>query len=602
MVAANRGWVMRRRQVLASGVATVATTSQGVWSRTLAATPRSADRVRPSDAGWPDAAAWQRLKDQVGGSLHPGTALFSGCDPSRPATCTEVETGIRNPFYIGDQNGGTQVSGWLDAWAPAPSAFVVAAQKTSDVVAAVNFARVHNLRLVVKGAGHSYQGTSNAPDSLLIWTRAMKAVTLHDQFVPKGSDAAPVPAVSAQSGAVWIDLYDAVTTKAGRYVQGGGCADVGVAGLIQSGGFGVHSKGCGTAASSLLEAEIVTADGRVRIVNAHNDPDLLWAIKGGGGGSFGVVTRVTLKTDPLPAFFGGAFGKINATSDKAFHDLIKRFLNFYGEVLFNPGWGEQVRFGPGNQIEINMQSHDLTADQIKAVWQPFFDWVHASPMDYEIASPLSTYARPARTAWVVDGNQSMERDLRPGAPAHRGWFKGDQGEVGAYLHGYDSMWLPSDLLIKPGVLVDALFAASRFKMVRLFFNKGLSGANREVVKRVLDTAMNPDVINSFALAIIADGEGAAYPGQPKGAVDVPMAKADATAIERAAAALRTAAPDAGSYVSESNYFNANWQAAFWGRNYPRLRAVKRIYDPTGLFVVHHGVGSEDWSPDGFRRV
>ena len=209
---------------------------------------------------------------------------------------------LRNPFYVGDQVAGTQVSGWLDAWTPAPSAYAVAARNSRHVAAAVNFAREHNLRLVVKGAGHSYLGTSNAPDSLLVWTRAMNKVTVHDTFVGSGCEGkvTPVPAVSAESGAVWIDLYDVVTTQGRRYVQGGGCADVGVAGLIQSGGFGSFSKGFGSAAASLLEAEVVTADGVVRVVNACRNPDLFWAIKGGGGGSWGVVTRVTVRTHELP--------------------------------------------------------------------------------------------------------------------------------------------------------------------------------------------------------------------------------------------------------------------------------------------------------------
>jgi FAD binding domain len=105
-----------------------------------------------------------------------------------------------------------------------PSAYAVKARSSGDVAAAVNFARDNNLRLVVKGAGHSYQGTSNAPDSLLIWTRAMDKVTLHDAFAPQGCEGkiAPVPRVSAEAGAVWIDLYHAVTGEADRYVQGGG--------------------------------------------------------------------------------------------------------------------------------------------------------------------------------------------------------------------------------------------------------------------------------------------------------------------------------------------------------------------------------------------
>lgn len=220
------------------------------------------------------------------------------------------------------------MSGWLDAWTPAASVYAVRARNAADVSAAVNFAREHNLRLVVKATGHSYLGTSNAPDSLLIWTRGMNEVVLHDSFVGQGcaGHVAPTPAVSAGAGAMWIDLYDAVTAKSSRYVQGGGCTDVGVAGLVQSGGFGSFSKGFGTAAASLLEAEIVTADGQVRIANACTNPDLYWALKGGGGGSWGVVTRLTLRTHPLPQFFGAAWGKVQAKSDEAYRRLIARFV------------------------------------------------------------------------------------------------------------------------------------------------------------------------------------------------------------------------------------------------------------------------------------
>ena len=77
---------------------------------------------------------------------------------------------------------------------------------------------------------------------------------------------------------------------------------VGVAGLIQSGGFGSFSKAYGMAAAGLIEAEVVTADGAVRIANACTNPDLFWGLKGGGGGSLGVVTQLTLRTRDLPEF------------------------------------------------------------------------------------------------------------------------------------------------------------------------------------------------------------------------------------------------------------------------------------------------------------
>ncbi|HEY6823777.1 MAG TPA: FAD-binding protein, partial [Steroidobacteraceae bacterium] len=229
----------------------------------LSAGPAAAplQRVRPGEPGWPSAADWRKLDDAVGGALLEVRALFSACESDRGSTgCREVFANIQNPFYIGDQAGGTQVSGWLDAWTPAPSAYALKARNSADVAAGVNFARERRLRLAVKGGGHSYQGTSSAPDSLLIWTRALNQITLHDAFVPAGCAGKfeAAPAVSAGAGAMWIDLYDAVTSRAGRYVQGGGCTSVGVAGLVQSGGFGSFSKGFGSAAAGLLEAEIVT--------------------------------------------------------------------------------------------------------------------------------------------------------------------------------------------------------------------------------------------------------------------------------------------------------------------------------------------------------
>jgi len=117
-----------------------------------------------------------------------------------------------------------------------------------------------------------------------------------------------------------MHAYDAVTTKGGRYVQGGGCATVGVAGLIQSGGFSNFSKNYGSAAAGLLEAEIVTAMARCGSPMPAPIPIYLGNQRGGGG-SLGVVTRVTLRTRELPEYFGAVFGTIKAASDSAYREL-----------------------------------------------------------------------------------------------------------------------------------------------------------------------------------------------------------------------------------------------------------------------------------------
>ncbi|MDE1959599.1 MAG: FAD-binding oxidoreductase [Xanthomonadaceae bacterium] len=580
------------------------------WAGSPLGAPRS--RVRPGDPGWPAAAQWEQLRQAVGGRLIELQSPLHAClkAPDNDA-CRAMFAQLRNPFYIGDQPGLTQSSGWFRAWTSHPSAYAVAAESTADVVAAVNFARAHNLRLVVKGGGHSYQGTSDAADSLLVWTRHMSAITLHDAFVGQGcaGTQAPQPAVTIEAGAMWADAYHAVTTQAGRYVQGGGCTSVGVAGLVQSGGFGSFSKNYGTAAAGLLEAEIVTADGAVRIANACTNPDLFWGIKGGGGGSLGVVTRLTLRTRELAQHFGGASAKIKATSATAFRALIGHFVEFYAEHLLNPHWGEQIKLEPDHTLDISMVSQGLDSAQARAVWQPFFDWVAQSPHDYVLAEAPSIGSGLARHWWDVAWREqhapgSMIADPRPGAPSWHAWWSGDGDQVGVYWHGFESAWLPATLLRESSRqhLTDALLAASRHWEVQLHFNKGLAGAPAEEIAAARDTATHPAVLGAFALAIIAAGGPPPFPGNPFHAPAPEVAQEHAARVASAMAALRRVAPDAGAYVSESDYFDKDWQRSFWGSNYPRLAAVKRTYDPEGLFFVHHGVGSEAWSDDGFTRL
>ncbi len=603
---------MHRRNWLAGAAAFALQSFVHPRTLVLAATTNGhATRARPQDPSWPSAGKWDTLNQAVGGRLLQVRPLFGACKAAPgSADCADALKYLHNPLYIGDQPDGTQVSGWVDAWTPTPSAYAVAARNAADVVAAVNFARENNLRLVVKGGGHSYQGTSNAPDSLLVWTRKMNSIVLHDAFIAKGcvDRHAPQPAVTIDAGAMWIDAYDAVTTKVGRYVQGGGCTTVGVAGLIQSGGFGSFSKGFGTAAAGLLEAEIVTADGVPRTVNACADPELFWAIKGGGGGNWGVVTKVTLRTHPLPEFFGGAAGTIRARSDAAFLRLLRQCLEFYHDKLFNPHWGEQLVSGPGNKLRISMNCQGLAPATVARLWQPFFNWIKTNA-DLTVTEELYAGAGQARHWWDAvyrkqRGNGSMIPDARPEAAEMRAWWSGDQDQVGALLYGFESAWLPSSLL-RPeqrGRLAEALFAACRKREVELHFNKGLAGAPAEALAGAGDTAMNPDVLRAFALAIIADGGPAAYPGLPDVAPDLSAGRKSAREVADSMAQLTRLAPGAGSYVSESNYFERAWQRSYWGRNYARLRAVKAKYDPEGLFFAHHGVGSEEWSPDGFTRL
>ncbi|MFP5405601.1 MAG: FAD-dependent oxidoreductase, partial [Gammaproteobacteria bacterium] len=516
------------------------------WSssglRPAAAGGSHLSRVRPGDPGWPSAARWQRLRQDVGEALIEVRSPFAECfgEPSGPA-CGQLFASARNPWFLSDHVALTESFGWVDAWKSMASVYAVAARGTGHVVAAVDFARSNNLRLVVKGGGHSYQGTSNAADSLLVWTRGMADVALHDAFVPKGCErqAAPTRAVSVGAGALWSQVYDAVTTRAGGYVQGGGCMTVGVAGLVQSGGFGSFSKAWGLAAGSLLEAEVVTADGAVRIANACTESELFWGIKGGGGGSLGVVTRLTLKVHDLPEEFGAVNMTIRAVSAPAFHRLIGMTLGFYAKSLMNPHWGEQIRFRGDNVLEIAMVFQGLNRGQAQSVWRPFMAAVEASTEWKADFSPLKIVSTSARTFWsptlIKEILGFIRKDDRPGAPATNVFWPGDQGQSGQFLHGFDSAWLPAALLSadRQELLADALFAASRHRALSLHLNKGLASAPAEALAAAKDTAMNPAVLDAFALVISGAREGPAYPGIPGHEPTVERAREEARAIARA---------------------------------------------------------------------
>jgi hypothetical protein len=352
----------------------------------------------------------------------------------------------------------------------------------------------------------------------------------------------------------------------------------------------------------------VTADGKIRVANACTNPDVFWALKGGGGGTLGVLTKVTLRVRELAEYWGGAIFRVKASSDDAFRRLLRSFVGFYRENLFNDHWGEQAHIGSDNVLGLSMVSLGLSTEEARKVWQPFLDWIARSPGVYTLEPGMILGSMPARHWWDVQWRKAQHHEVfhsdpRPGASENNVWWTGDAGQVAWTIYGFESLWLPALLLGDDSQeqLANALFAGSRHEMIELHFNKGLAGAPREALEAARDTATNPAVLNAFALAIVADGEGG-YPGVRGHEPNVEAARKSRERVHACINELRILAPNGGSYVSESNFFEKDWQHSYWGSNYPRLASVKKKYDPTGLFFVHNGVGSEEWSADGFTKL
>jgi len=237
-------------------------------------------------------------------------------------------------------------------------------------------------------------------------------------------------------------------------VQGGGCTTAGVAGLIQDGNFGRFSKGLSNAAASLLEAEIVTADGEIRTVNAAREKDLLWALKGGGDVAFGVITRLTLATHPLPDSVRAVNLTLRAKSDDSYRRLLQRFVELYAASLFNPHWGEQVRARTDNRLDVRMVFQGPIQGRGACRVEPLLDFADAHPADYEGQALSEIASVPARYFWNgwlyrLFARSAVIFDSRSGAPWTDDWWKGDGEQVGVFWDAYTSTALSA-------------FAASRF--------------------------------------------------------------------------------------------------------------------------------------------
>jgi hypothetical protein len=257
-------------------------------------------------------------------------------------------------------------------------------------------------------------------------------------------------------------------------------------------------------------------------------------------------------------------------------------------------------------MQVSMVFQGMDKATAEAVWAPFVAWVRARPA-YTLVKPSQALAMPARHFWDAAFFREHAPDLvvadaREGAPRDHIFWKGDQDQVGWFIHGYASAWLPSRLLHDSDreALAAAICHAAERMDVELHFNKGLFGAPSEAVAGGKDTATNPAVLDAFALAIIGNAGDPAYQGLGN-TPDETRARGGAERVAAAYERLTTVVPHAGAYVSESDYFQRDWQQAFWGSNYGRLAAAKKKYDPDDLFIVHHGVGSERWSADGFTR-
>jgi len=260
-------------------------------------------------------------------------------------------------------------------------ALIARCATNSDVAAAIRFARESSLEISIRGGGHNYAGFALSDGGLTIDLTRMRSIVVD----PVGRRA------TCGGGTTWAEL-DAACQAHGLAVPGGFISHTGVAGLTLGGGLGWLTRKAGLSCDNLVGAEVVTADGEIVRASDTDNPDLFWAIRGGGG-NFGVVTSFEFRLHEVPPvvqlglfFWGLDQGREVLTLGREFSRDLPRDLNaFIGGIYAppEPFVPEQYRLVPGYALIVvgftDAETHAARIAPIRSALPPLFELVAPIP-------------------------------------------------------------------------------------------------------------------------------------------------------------------------------------------------------------------------------
>ena len=396
---------------------------------------------------------------------------------------------------------------------------------TADVVAAVNFAREEGLALAVRGGGHNAAGLALVDDGLVIDLSGLRGIRVD----------ADKRIAYVQGGALWRDL-DAATHPHGLATTGGLISSTGVGGLTLGGGLGWLMRQHGLACDNVLAVEIVTADGQVRRASATENPDLFWAVRGGGG-NFGVVTSFEFRLHPMRTLYAGMLvfpGPQASEVLRRYRDVAENApdeLTVFAALMTSPD---------GHPITAIFPAYNGPVSKAEAAVKPFRD---LGP----VADQVAEMPYPALQSMLDEGFPSG---------LHVYW-RSD------FLKG-----LPDEAL---DTLVDRFNAITSPLSALLIEQFG--GAVARVPANETAFAQRDAMFN---LAIVSRW------------TDAATAATHTDWARQTSAAIRPFA-SGGVYVNYLGEEGADRIKAAYGPKYEKLVAVKRKYDPNNLFRVNQNI-------------
>ncbi|KAJ4208231.1 hypothetical protein NW759_013666 [Fusarium solani] len=447
------------------------------------------------------------------------------------------------------------------------------AHSIEDVQAAVRFAAEQNVRLSVITTGHDQLGRSDAGSGLLLDLSFLRGVKIHESFISteSGTDRlnhseepnviTPVPGVQAAVtfGPAAAGLYlNYALDPSGLFTLSGAAATVAVAGgWGQNGGYGPLTSQYGLGVDQWLEAKVVTPDGQLRIVNDKTNRDLFWAIRGGGGSTFGVVVEATWKVYPTVPMTG-----------------------------FN-WWINSTLTGP-NSTDYEV-GRTPVSEAMEYLLSKLPDLQEKGITAYIYASPTSVrcYAiHPADRSGIANANAVWGPILSkmqefPGMKP----FQSRPYDFVDYKDFFDTTYGP---LPNPG---DAPTPPYNRGIVP--FDTRLLGAEHfrspNITFALRETRGNYGILVCSPGGRFGDGsETSNNPGWRKAVALLVGFKTNTTNVD----GLRRLAPDMGTYINEASTEQEHWTTAFWGTNYPRLSKIKSEIDPNMTFWTSPGINAD----------
>jgi FAD binding domain-containing protein/berberine-like enzyme len=465
-----------------------------------------------------------------------------------------------------------------------------------QVVAAINFTKKYKVRLSILNSGHDFHGRNDAPNGLVLVLTGLKGIRILPNFIPTEEGVKSVNSRTKDNTAPPRSDQAYVTFGAGYSTQelndllapvnlftvGAAHGSVSVAGgWAQTAGHAPLSAHYGLGVDQIMEYKVVTADGVLKVANAVSNPDLFWALRGGGGGTFGVVVEATVKAYVSPKV-AVAVAWLNTTNSNDTRSIWPALTWLHTQIpaMAENGMTMYYYITPSAMTLIGINGGENgTRTWLRQNWKPVvqnlgtFNGMNNDSLIY-VSLKYSNYKaffdyifNPDRKMQGLKGlNAEHTTDLnRALLPRH------GPGEV-VLTQPQGVSWMDSWLLGKEHLTSPGLSKALEGSMPHLELGelRGQMVGGGKVFQAQNNTSVLPAWRKTYShLILVGSGQ------------------ADATP-------LRKLAPNMGQYVNEGSRLTPDWRNAFWGSNYNRLSDIKKKYDPEHLFWVTPGIDADAW--------